>query len=41
MFQVKLIDSGAFSYLYVINRNGFVHEVVSIHLLEPQFEQHW
>ncbi|CBI34863.3 unnamed protein product, partial [Vitis vinifera] len=36
--QIKLEDGGAFSDLYVVKGIGIGHEVVSVHLLEPQFE---
>ncbi|CAL5410420.1 unnamed protein product [Camellia sinensis] len=36
--QTKLEDSGVFSDLYVAKGTGIGHEIVSVHLLEPQFE---
>ncbi|KAK9272744.1 hypothetical protein L1049_003121 [Liquidambar formosana] len=36
--QIKLEDSGVFSDLYVVRGIGIGHEIVSVHLLEPQFE---
>lgn len=36
--QTKLEDSGVFSDLYVVKGTGIGHEIVSVHLLEPQFE---
>ncbi|KAL6960548.1 hypothetical protein U1Q18_038311 [Sarracenia purpurea var. burkii] len=37
--QIRLEDSGVFSDLFVIKGTGIGHEIVSVHLLEPQFEQ--
>ncbi|KAI7979352.1 Nuclear pore complex protein GP210 [Camellia lanceoleosa] len=36
--QTKLEDSGVFSDLYVVKGTGIGHEIVSVHLLELQFE---
>ncbi|KAL7256965.1 hypothetical protein ACSBR1_010830 [Camellia fascicularis] len=36
--QTKLEDRGVFSDLYVAKGTGIGHEIVSVHLLEPQFE---
>ncbi|XP_010248630.1 PREDICTED: nuclear pore complex protein GP210 [Nelumbo nucifera] len=36
--QIKLEDSGVFSDLFVVKGTGIGHEIVSVHLLEPQFE---
>lgn len=32
------LEQGAYSDLYVVKGVGIGHEVVSVHLLEPQFE---
>lgn len=36
--QIKVEDSGAFSDLYVVKGTKIGHEIVSVHLSEPQFE---
>ncbi|PRQ54034.1 putative invasin/intimin cell-adhesion [Rosa chinensis] len=36
--QIKLEDSGVFSDMYVVKGIEIGHEIVSVHLLEPQFK---
>ncbi|XP_021760201.1 nuclear pore complex protein GP210-like isoform X1 [Chenopodium quinoa] len=36
--QTKLEDSGVFSDLFLVKGVGIGHEIVSVHLLEPQFD---
>ncbi|XAR51910.1 hypothetical protein NMG60_11006706 [Bertholletia excelsa] len=36
--QINLEDSGVFSDLYVVKGTGIGHGIVSVHLLEPQFQ---